>query len=163
AALALGIPARNVCSTNGLGGTGGHFMSEVWMERWQKWCVVDPTFDLVFVKDGVPLGIGELYEHRSEVPTIGLRGTGYPSLPQELKAFLDAFVAPCMEGTKYWAVWPRNDYQSHPEMNPPGHGSTSYAETEWQWLRPSDDEDLGMFPQLVKAKTLMAPPPVPWR
>ena len=54
AALALGIPARNVCTNDSMSGENGHFVSEVWIEEWRKWCQVDANCDLIYVRDGVP-------------------------------------------------------------------------------------------------------------
>lgn len=163
AALAVGIPSRNICSTSELGKGCGHFISEVWMEEWAKWCAIDPTADLVYVRDGVPLSAGELHPNREVLHSLAVRGTGFGHFQEDDRRIgLDEAVQR-PETYRYWSVWPRSDYLSHPEMTPPSHGATAYSESDWLWLRPEDGYDLGMFPYLLGLEELQEPPPDEWR
>jgi hypothetical protein len=162
AALAVGIPSRNVCSTSELDRGSGHFISEVWMEKWGKWCAVDPTADLVYVKDGVPLSTAELYPNRDSFPSLLVRGTAFAKLTDDPRLRFDESLRN-PEVYKYWSAWPRNDYLSHPELTPPSHGATAYVESDWLWQRPADGYDLGMFPHVLGLEALQEPPPKEWR
>jgi len=62
--------------TDDLGGSNGHFVSEVWIERWGKWCHLDPTLDLAYVADGVPLSVAELYPLRHRLSALAAPGPG---------------------------------------------------------------------------------------
>ena len=162
AALAIGIPSRNICSTSDLNRGCGHFISEVWMEKWGKWCAIDPTADLVYVGDGVPLSSAELYPNRDQLSSLAVRGTGFENITDDPRAGLDEAVQRPTTYT-YWSVWPRNDYLSHPELTPPSHGATAYVESDWLWCRPEDGYDFGMFPYVIDLDRLQEPPPVEWR
>jgi len=161
-ALALGLPARSVCVKGGGSSTGGHFISEVWMKRWRKWCQVDGNCDVVFMRDGVPLSVDELSHLGDEAGSLAVTGAGY----EQQGAFIKDFVRDSMlngQVYQHWAVWPRNDYLSHPELTPPSHGSTEYVETAWQWSADvAHPEKLGMFPHRVPPAALSAPPPPEW-
>jgi hypothetical protein len=161
-ALALGIPARCVCGTPGtLAREFGHFVAEVWIEKWRKWCYVDPMCDFAFVRDGVPLSTAEIAREPAPKRRGWLsRGPGLDGRPAAVrKAFTAAFGAGgCF---RRWAVWPRNDFLAHPELTPPSHGATFYCETDWLWAKSARDE--GMFPRHVPEKSLAAPPPARWR
>jgi len=162
-ALALGIPARSVCCNGGSPHTVGHFISEVWIERWNKWCQVDGNCDVVYMRNGVPLSVDELSRLGDEAGSLAVTGAGYERQGDFIKQFVHDFM---LNGQVYqhWAVWPRNDYLSYPELTPPSHGSTEYAEAAWRW---SEDvrhlEALGMFPCRVPAAALAVPPPPEWR
>lgn len=162
AALAIGIPSRNLCCTNDLKKGAGHFVSEVWMERWRKWCYIDPSLDTTYSADGTPLSTAELYARRNELRKLAQRGSGFKRFPKERQVFASARLS---QGETYrcWAVWPRNDYLSHPEHTPSSHGATAYLETDWLWRRSNDKCDLGMFPYHLEREALLAPPPDEWR
>jgi len=162
-ALALGIPARSVCCNGGSPHTSGHFISEVWSERWGKWCQVDGNCDVVYERDGMPLSVDELSRLDEEAGALAVTGAGYARQSDYIKNFVRDFM---LNGNVYrhWAVWPRNDYLSHPELTPPSHGSTEYVETAWQWSADvREPETLGMFPYIVPAEKLAAPPTAEWR
>lgn len=162
AAMALGIPGRNVCCTEDLNTGAGHFVSEVWMEKWQKWCHVDGTHDLVFVKDGAPLSVGELHSNLAELERYAVRGTGFGEISPERRKKLGAKPLRDQHYYRYWAVWPRNDYLSHPELTPPAHGATHYVESDWLWQVPDDGFDFGMFSSPLE-RDGRDPPPPEWR
>ncbi|MHB0937097.1 MAG: transglutaminase-like domain-containing protein [Armatimonadota bacterium] len=162
-ALALGLPARNVCVNAGGPHTAGHFISEVWIERWQKWCQVDGNCDVVFERDGVPLSVDELSRLGKAAGPLAVTGEGYAQQGDFIKGFVRDFM---LNGLVYqhWAVWPRNDYLSRPELTPPAHGSTEYVETAWQWSADVENaERLGMFSCRVPAAELAAPPSAEWQ
>jgi len=162
AALALGIPARNVCATDAMGSQNGHFVSEVWIEKWLKWCQVDANCDVVYVKDGVPLGVSELHPAGEKLPALAVKGPGFDKqTPHVQRAAEEYFIT----GRSFalWAVWPRNDYLSHPEQTPTSHGAGGYHETDWLWARTPTSEDLGMFPHRVEGDSLQIAPPDEWR
>jgi len=162
AALSLGIPARNVCSTNAINGILGHFVSEVWVEKWQKWCQVDADCDIVYVMDGVPLCVSELHQAGARLPTLAQKGPGFRRQPAFVRELADQhFVTG--DSFALWAIWPRNDYLSHPELTPTMHGAGSYHETEWLWARTASAATLGMFPYCLPPEQLQAPPPQQWR
>lgn len=161
-ALALGIPARCVCGTAGTLRRGpGHFVAEVWIGKWRKWCYLDPMCDFAFLHDGVPLSTAEVAA-QPEKALLDLlsSGPGFRRLPRAVwKPFTTAFgTGRCFRS---WAVWPRNDFLSHPELTPPSHGAVFYCETDWLWSATGRDE--GMFPWHVATDTLAAPPPAAWR
>ncbi len=157
AALALGLPARSVCCTGDVARGWGHFINEVWMERWGKWCHVDANCDLAYVKEGVPLSVGELHAEGEALARWVQPGPGYHALSDYLVGFVRDHL---MNGEAFrlWAVWPRNDFFAHPECTPPAHGAGAYCETDWLWARPADAEELGMFPFQVDPGLLMQPP-----
>lgn len=162
-ALALGLPARNICCNAGGPHAAGHFISEVWIERWGKWCQVDGNCDVVFERDGVPLSVDELSRLGGEAAALAVTDEGYARQGDFIKDFVRDFM---LNGQVYrhWAVWPRNDYLSHPELTPPSHGSTEYVETAWLWSADVEHpERLGMFPHVVPATALQAAPPPNWR
>jgi len=161
-ALALGLPARSICVNGGGSSTSGHFISEVWSERWEKWCQVDGNCDVVFERDGVPLSVDELSRIGDEAGALAVTGMGY----EQQGAFIKDFVRDYMlngQVYQHWAVWPRNDYLSHPELTPPSHGSTEYVETAWQWSADvRNAAKLGMFPYCVPPAALSTSPPPEW-
>jgi hypothetical protein len=162
-ALALGLPARCVCGTGGTLERGpGHFIAEVWIEKWRKWCYLDPMCDFAFLRNSVPLSTAEL----AEQPALRLlgwlsRGPGFFRLPRPTRMmFKSAFgTGICF---RHWALWPRNDFLSHPELTPPSHGAVYYCETDWLWAKTGRASQ-GMFPWHVPADLLAKPPPAGWR
>lgn len=61
ACQSYGIPSRIV--TINFSVWGGHEVTEVWSRDYNKWIMIDPQFDTMFVrkKDGLPLGTIELH------------------------------------------------------------------------------------------------------
>jgi len=162
-ALALGLPARSICCKGSGLHDGGHFISEVWSARWQKWGQVDANTDVVFLRDGVPLSVAELATIGAGAEALAVTGPGYAAQNDYIKALVHASM---FTGRVYahWAVWPRNDYLSHPEETPPAHGSPEYAETDWRWAAPAQQrEHLAMFPHCLPVETLCEAPPAAWR
>ncbi len=160
AATALGLRARGVCgSPSILDRKSGHFVAELWIDEWQKWCHLDPMSDLVFVREGVPLSVAEMSLNRGDqLRELAQAGQGLArSDPPRSEKLLSTFGTG--EAFRQWAVWPRNDFLSRPELTPPAHGACSYSETDWLWARQENAGDLGMFPHQLSAEELGLPPP----
>lgn len=158
-ALAVGIPARCVCGTaSTLARKSGHFISEVWMERWANWCHVDPMCDFAFIQDDVPLSTDEVSRlSRAAAAKVLDRGPGLDREPVERQdAWASAYG--CGECFRHWAVWARNDFFSRPDLTPPAHGACHYCETNWVWADDGTDADTAMFPYHASAGKLAAPP-----
>ena len=164
AALALGIPTRGVIGSQaGPGRASGHFVCEVWIERWRKWCMVDPTCDFMHLREGIALSLAELVAlPEEERLRLLVRGPVCQSWsPVKRKGYTSILGRGLCYG--HWAIWPRNDFLSHPELTPSGHGVYYYAETPWLWVGLPPGSDLGMFPYRVSTERAAAPPPRAWR
>jgi len=57
----LGLPAR-VVALSQKGYISGHAVVEVWSNIWNKWFVVDPDFNIYYLRKGVPLNAIELHK-----------------------------------------------------------------------------------------------------
>lgn len=55
ACLAMGLPGRYV-------DLPGHFVTGIWSNEYQKWMIMDPTGDIHFEKEGIPMNGRELIE-----------------------------------------------------------------------------------------------------
>ena len=161
ACLALGIPARNYCISPGLELSSGHFISEVWHAGSRQWRQVDAKCDVTYQQNGHVLSLWEMVQQRPRLNEFTVPGPSYARQESHIHDFITGTIG---TGTSYRhiALWPRNDYLSHPELTPPAHGTVAYCETSWQWLDASADGPLGMFPVRRAASTLLAPPPPPW-
>ncbi|MBI2950664.1 transglutaminase domain-containing protein [bacterium] len=155
---AVGIPARCAVLMGTPNGYDGHFVAEVWFEDYGKWVMVDPNADAVLFRDGVPLSIPEIQRAGGDLSGLIEWGPGadfqrtFPHMVEFVKNNLEKGV--CF---RHRSVWYRADFQSHPELTPPGHGSTSYCETGLVWER-QDREKFGMFPYFGDAGYFDAPP-----
>jgi len=161
AALSLGLPARSICLSDTINGMLGHFISEVWIEKWEKWCQVDANCDIVYVRDGVPLSVAELHRARAALSALARKGPGFALQPAGVQQYAERNF---MTGLSFalWAVWPRNDYLSRPDLTPTMHGVGAYDEPEWLWAETAAAE-AGMFPWRVSDVDLQRPPPPEWR
>lgn len=163
-ALALGLPTRALCGSSGtLARRGGHFVAEVWIEAWRKWCYVDPTCDFVFERGGMPLSLAEAAALTEPESLACLRhGPRFRHLPEAKQRSRTAVFGTgvCF---REWALWPRNDFLSHPECTPPSHGATYYAETDWRWVTDAPAAAADPFPYHVAPAAVAPPPPRAWR
>lgn len=158
ACQALGIPARSAVLTGTINGFNGHFVTEVWMERWRRWVMVDPTYDVIIDGPDGPADIrtiralGNLAEYVSA-------GEGIAALMSTVAGrewFDDVFLPGlCFQNR---SVWPRSDFLSRPDVTPPGHGTSSYSELELVWERSSLDRGFGMFQFFADDDWFDAPP-----
>lgn len=160
ACQALGIPARCAVLTGSVNGFDGHFVTEVWIERWGRWVMIDPTFDVTVVTDDGPADLNTI------------RGLG-AGLRHKVKAGPGVEDRLCDPAQRLWfeenllrgvcfrnrALWPRSDFLSRPDLGPPGHGSASYSELDLVWEERSRD-GFGMFRSFAGVEWFAAPPPV---
>jgi transglutaminase-like putative cysteine protease len=165
AALAVGLPARNLCTSNTMDGMLGHFISEVWIEKWGKWCQVDANCDIVYLRDGVPLSVAEMHPAGADLARLAVKGPGFPAQPEFIRHYADEHL---LSGRSFavWAVWPRNDYMSRPDCTATMHGAGSYHEAEWLWAASDPraaDAEMGMFPHRLPPERLHEAPPAAWR
>ncbi|MCC7354704.1 MAG: transglutaminase domain-containing protein [Anaerolineae bacterium] len=156
---ALGIPARCAVFTGSINGIEGHFTAEVWFDEYRKWVFVDPNTDAILCKNGIPLSVTEIQGAGSDLSSLVSWGPGYqfqsqnPVMADWVKDnFLRGLFVRCR------SIWPRADFLSHPELTPPGHGSTSYCETDLVWEERDLERGFGMFPYYGDAAYFDAPP-----
>jgi hypothetical protein len=160
ACMAAHIPARCLVGTTELNGMGGHFVAEVWFAKHNKWGVIDPNVDAIYLRGDVPVTVEELRAAGTEAGKLAVLGPGaafqrrFPHMENFIKAeiFQDATWA------DHRCLWPRTDFLSHPELTPPGHGMTSYSETKLVWENKDQDEGFGMFPFFGNPAYFNAPP-----
>ncbi len=162
AAMALGIPARLICCTDEFNSNAGHFVSEVWIGKWRKWCQVDANSDLTYVNNGIPMSVGELYEKGTFLKKLAVKGTGFAHHSEYMRRFVEESLL-TGKSFKFWAVWLRNDFCENPKVRLPSHGVGCYAETEWVWAKPAKGELHGMFPYHLEQNLLKKEPPEKWR
>jgi len=154
----LGIPARCAAVTGGINTGDGHFVGEVWFPEWGKWVMVDPNSDSIAWKGGAPLSISEIQQEGEGLGALLRFGPGaefqlgFPHMVEFTEKILK-------RGTcfRHRSAWWRADLLSRPELSPPGHGSTSYAETGLVWAEVEMDR-LGMFPYFASPGYFAAPP-----
>jgi hypothetical protein len=75
-----------------------------------------------------------------------------------MEAFIQAQIFQDATWANHRSLWPRTDFLSHPELTPPGHGVTSYSETNLVWEIKDQDEGFGMFPYFGNQDYFNAPP-----
>ncbi len=157
--LAIGIPARGAIFTGSINGWNGHYTAEVWMKEYQKWVMVDPTKDAILFRDGVPMSVSDIRQMGDDLLPFVKWGPGRDFQGQN--EFLESWISDNFRRGVYYqhrSVWPRADFLSHPELTPPGHGSTSYCETNLVWEEKDLDQGFGMFPYFAGADYFDAPP-----
>ena len=156
---ALGIPARCAVFADDINSDGGHFTAEVWFDEYGKWVFVDPNTDAIFCKDGVPLSVTEIQEAGSDLSALVSWGPGYQYQSQN-PVMADWVQNNFLRGlfVRHRSIWPRADFLSHPELTPPGHGSTAYCETSLVWEQRDLERGFGMFPYFGDAAYFNAPP-----
>ncbi len=157
--LAVGIPARCAAYTGSIDGYNGHFTAEVWFDELDKWVLVDPTLDAIFLREGVPLSVPEIQQAGGKLMHLVQWGPGYefqrrnPVLVPWIRENFAKGI--CF---RHRSVWPRMDFLTHPELAPSGHGSTSYCETGFVWETRDLQEGFGMFPYFGDDDYFEAPP-----
>jgi hypothetical protein len=160
ACQALGIPARCAALTGSINGSDGHFVTEVWIEEWDRWVMVDPTFDVFVQGSDGPAGLSDVRRLGADVGTSVVAG---PGIEDRLRTeagkrwFQENFLQGVCFSNR--SVWPRSDFLSRPEMSPPGHGEGSYSELDLVWERRSLNSGFGMFRYFAEDDWFDAPPP----
>jgi transglutaminase-like putative cysteine protease len=155
----LGIPARCAPLTGAKNSLNGHFVAEVWMERWGRWVMVDPNFDLTIEGPDGPADLRTIRELGDDLKPYVKAGKGIEShlaVPAERTWFENILL----KGVVYRdrALWPRSDFLSRPELAPPGHGAAGYSELELVWESRSADRGFGMFQYFGDEAWFDAPP-----
>lgn len=146
-AQAIGIPARCAVLTEAVNSFNGHFVAEVWFDHLDKWVVVDPNTDALFIENGKPMSMGEIQAAGKNLKTHIEYGRGtefqrtFPHIVEFMRENLEKGV--CFQ---HRSVWYRSDLLGHPEFSPPAHGSLSYCETGLVWEHRDRGEGFGMFP-----------------
>lgn len=159
ACQALGLPARCAVFNSEINTFDGHFVAEAWLEEYQKWILVDPNADALFVQAGVPLSVSEAQAAGADLSPLVQWGPG--AAGQRAVPHMETFVqANLLKGLylRRRSLWPRADFLTHPEHTPPGHGATAYCETGLVWAAPAGDPTLGMFPYFGDDAYFDAPP-----
>ena len=121
---AVGIPARGAVFTNQQpDGWFGHFTAEFWSDEHEKWVMVDPQIDALFVDNGEPMSVNEVQAARSELSkyTEFGPGTNEQRKNPRLYDFIDVGY-PVGRSFKHRSVWYRSDLLTHPEYSPPPTG-----------------------------------------
>ena len=142
AVQAIGIPGRCAIWAGKPGKSDGHFTAEWWSQEHEKWVMVDPNFDAMFLRDGVPLSTKELQQlNPAELHAVTEHG---PGVDKQLENERVIHWVPDGErrarSLENRAVWYRADQLSHPEYSPSSHGAgTAYAETGIVWDQCSKD------------------------
>ena len=159
ACQSVGIPSRCAVLTEAVNGANGHFVAEVWAPEWEKWVVVDPNLDALFVEGGIPMSMAEI---QAAGPAIGGRieygaGTAFQRTFPHIVEFQEQNLERglCF---RHRGLWHRADLLSQPRFSPPGHGSLSYCETGIVWERRDLERGFGMFPAFGGPAWFDAPP-----
>lgn len=158
ACQALGIPARCAALTGSLNGFNGHFVTEVWMQQWGRWVMVDPTFDVTVADARGPLDLRAIRELGADLREHVDAGEGIDDrlATTEGRAwFEENFLrGVCFRNR---SLWPRSDFVSRPDQSPPGHGATAYSELDLIWEERNRAE-FGMFRWFADEAWFDAPP-----
>jgi len=157
---ALGVPARCVAFADDLNTGIGHFLAEVWVPDLDKWILVDPNEDVLFVRGAMPLSGREVQTAPEPLADLVVWGPGhdYQSRTPSMRAWIDEYflTGACF---RHRALWPRTDFFSRPECAPPFHGATAYSELDLVWeQRLETDPAFGMFRYFAPDAWFDAPP-----
>ena len=158
-AQAAGIPARCAVLTEAVNGANGHFVAEVWVDELEKWIVVDPNSDALFVEDGVPMSMAQIQARGTDLRGVIEYGPGSAfqrTFPHMVGFLRDNLEKGLCFGLR--SVWYRSDLLSRPELSPPGHGSLSYCETGLVWEQRDLERGMGMFPHFGDGAYFDGPP-----
>lgn len=159
AAQSVGIAARCAVTTEAPNGTAGHFVAEVWDPDDERWFVVDPNSDALFVRDGVLMSMTQIQEAGAQIGDHIEWGPG-----TEFQRTFPHIVEFCDENLtkgvcfRHRSVWYRADLLTSPWLSPPGHGSITYCETGLIWESRDLDRGFGMFPSFGDANWFNHPP-----
>lgn len=157
--MALGMAARPAVFTGGINEFSGHFTAEVWFPEWNKWALVDPNMDALFVRDGVPLAVEEIQDASDRLADLVEWGPGY-EFQQENAVIRDWTNSVYLRGEwiRQRGVWPRTDFLTHPEETPASHGVIAYSEANLVWQAAAREAGFGMFPYFGDEEYFAAAP-----
>ncbi|TFC77265.1 hypothetical protein E3O45_07860 [Cryobacterium sp. TMS1-20-1] len=159
ACQALGIPARCAPLTGAMNSLSGHFVAEVWMEKWGRWVMVDPNFDITIDGPDGPADLRTIRKLGGNLKPHVKAGTGIEShlaAPAERTWFENILLKGIVYRDR--ALWPRSDFLSRPELAPPGHGATAYSELDIVWESRGLERGFGMFRHFGDEAWFDAPP-----
>ena len=129
------------------------------MERWGRWVMVDPNFDLTIEGPDGPADLRTIRGLGEDLKSYVRAGTGIDShlaVPAQRKWFEDVLLRGAVYRDR--ALWPRSDFLSRPELAPPGHGAAAYTELGIVWESRSADRGFGMFQLFGDNAWFDAPP-----
>ncbi len=142
-------------------GTGGHFLTELWLPEEEKWVLLDPHFDALLTLDGQPAGALALQavSESNQCSRMGfIPGASYGGNPRCKEKWLERWLA----GRGLWELgyWERADMASHPELTPTEHGVTAYRCSDFLWLDTELTPHRPYLPRWIRQKKLLraAPP-----
>lgn len=159
--VAMGVPARAIILTSDVNTPSGHFVTEVWLEEYQAWALIDPNLHLCYQDPdtGCPLSAAELARLQDEPRALAQLGEGFQSQKIRLGSYLEEV---CLPGDVYrhWGVWQRHDWIARPDLVPPQHGTVLYAETDIIWCADTEEDvaKMGMFSHFLSAAQLAVVP-----
>jgi hypothetical protein len=159
AAQSIGIAARCAVVTEAPNGTAGHFIAEIWDPEDERWFVVDPNSDALFVCDGALMSMTQIQEAGASIGASIEWGPGtvfqrtFPHIVEFCETNLTKGV--CF---RHRSVWYRADLLTRPWLSPPGHGSLTYCETGLIWETRDLDRGFGMFPSFGDTNWFDHPP-----
>jgi hypothetical protein len=110
--LALGCQARYVDLVDLFGeGRPTHFTVEVWSNEYKKWVVMDPSYNVYYQRDGVPLNVLDLsmaIQNGTWQEIRMVKGKSSRGLrPTDLQSMIAVY--------QYFEIDLRNDHLSHPQ------------------------------------------------
>jgi hypothetical protein len=160
ACMAAHIPARCLVGTTEQNGVGGHFLAEVWFTKHNKWGVVDPNLDVIYLQRSLPVSVEELRIAGSKAGSLAVfgPGTAFQRRFPHIESFIQGEIFQDATWADHRSIWPRTDFLSHPELTPPGHGVTAYSETNLIWEIKDRTEGFDMFPYFGNQAYFNLPP-----
>ena len=116
--MAAGKQARRVRLASDYG--HGHTVMEFWSEEYQKWCLLDPDFNVHYTdRQGAPLSALDLYHKASrQEPVLKHRGSSRNTRIDKNDYLFKEYYSQGI-GIDYYNKWiSRNHPRSHPERSP---------------------------------------------
>ena len=140
--ILLGVPARGIVWTAGVGVFDGHFCAEYWSDRYQKWVFLDPTLGIFFRDRDISLGGLEVSRRRTELGELTVSVATSPLEP----VVEEWWKSRSSEGRVFthYGIWPRSA-GADATGAPPGHGAVEFCETDIVRLDSCSDAGFGMF------------------
>ena len=146
ACLSLGIPARYV-------DLPGHFAVEVWVNQYNRWAYMDPTSDIHFERDGIPvkgtlLSEGYWKDKYKDIVKVGPGGARTPATKEDLKILRmfsivlrkNHLTRPIMISVNkgpYRPLTLQSDYRKYPLV---GRDSVGFGEDFIAWDQEGETE-----------------------
>lgn len=111
ACLSVGIPARSICLRQRLQPLKNmHNVADAWDDDHKKWVCVDPSFNLHFMRKGIPLSVFELHNAVIENKTNSIVVT-----MSRFSNYLNSkFTEDILRYFQYFMIGVRNNFISNP-------------------------------------------------